>query len=828
MAAFDHIQSMNDVALKARLLRSLIKERIPDEKQQLRNPLELSHVVSAIKTHQLISERLLQSDDDNKKLIEKWKSAVDSWIERLLLLASSNMPDKCWAGISLLGVTCEECSSERFLASYSVWFQKLLSHLQPPAESHFVKAACCVTISDLLTRLSGYPNMKKDGTSHAAKLVQPVLKLMQEDSSDAEGAVSLLCTILSFFPSSVQKNYDSAEAAIVTKLMSGKCNANMLKKLALCLSLLPKSRGDEDSWSLMMQKILLAINLLLNDSFQGLEEETTTKEAMRALVPPGKDPPPPLGGLTILDISNKATRPERLFMPSISALLLCCSTMLKTSYPVQINVPVRSLLMLAGRVLMVDGSLPHTLYPIMTAMQQECICAELPLQHSYSLDILCGVVKEARSQLFPHAAHIIRLVTEYFKRCAFPELRIKVYALVKLMLMSMGVGVTMYIAEDIVSNASADLDSVGDLGGESSSGSVLKTSEAVPQPMQKKRKHDMTITSSGNQSQTTSLHNNPAPISVRIAALEALETLLTVGGGASRSGGWRSKVDVLLITVSTDACKGGWAKQETYAYTLPDSKPSWADFQLASLRALLASLLSPGRIRPPYLAEGLELFRRGMRETGTKVADFCAHALLTLEVLIHPRTLPLIDIASSFEYPVNGVNDGFMGNDTYSGAKKHHLYSGGTSRNGPEYPESEEDDLYEKWVNDGDGSNPPVTEQENNMVVEKTSPPAEPLVSIEGPSGSKAPEDKGKGILVEEVDKVSEIPSQTDDRHATDMETEVAAATGGDLEMAAGRSFAAVSGSEGGKELMFALGDDDKLMDEIPDIVDVEPDSDEE
>ncbi|MFS8012281.1 putative pre-rRNA-processing protein RIX1 [Helianthus anomalus] len=104
--------------------------------------------------------------------------------------------------------------------------------------------------------------MKRDGSSHAAKLLQPVLKLIQEDSSEAEGAVTLLCTILTLFPSSLQKNYDSAEAAIVTKLMTGKCNTDTVKKLALCLSLLPKSRGDADSWYLMIQKILIAINIL--------------------------------------------------------------------------------------------------------------------------------------------------------------------------------------------------------------------------------------------------------------------------------------------------------------------------------------------------------------------------------------------------------------------------------------------------------------------------------------------------------------------------------------------------------------------------------------
>ncbi|GKE10286.1 proline-, glutamic acid- and leucine-rich protein 1, partial [Tanacetum coccineum] len=342
-----------------------------------------------------------------------------------------------------------------------------------------------------------------------------------------EGAASLLCTILTLFPSSLQKTCDSAEAAIVAKIMSGKCTANMLKKLARCLSLLPKSKGDEDSWSLMIYKVLVAINVLLNDSFQGLEEETRSREIMRALVPPKKDSPAPLGGLTILDISNKATMQERVSMPSISALMLCCSTMLTTSYPAKAKLPVRLLLMLVERVLMVDGSLPHTLYPTITAMQQEYVCLELPVQHSYSLDILCGIVKGAHSQLLPHAAHMIRIVTEYLRRCEQPELRIKLYALIKLMLLSMGVGLTIYLAEDVVSNASIDLDSVGDRGGEACSNS---------EPVQKKRKHEMPVTSHENQSATIYTRKNPVPISLKIAALEALETLLTVGGGLRSEG----------------------------------------------------------------------------------------------------------------------------------------------------------------------------------------------------------------------------------------------------------------------------------------------------
>lgn len=77
-----------------------------------------------------------------------------------------------------------------------------------------------------------------------------------------------------------------------------------------------------------------------------------------------------------------------------------------------------------------------------------------------------------------------------------------------------GAGLSLYLAEDVVNNASIDLESAGDRGGEARS-----TSESI----QKKRKHDFEI-----QAQTNYSPKNLVPIAVKIAALEALETLLTV------------------------------------------------------------------------------------------------------------------------------------------------------------------------------------------------------------------------------------------------------------------------------------------------------------
>ncbi|KAJ8644744.1 hypothetical protein MRB53_006492 [Persea americana] len=401
MAVFDFFANMEDSRLKPRLLKSLITDRLPtneNEKEPFTAPYELAAVVSTIKTHSLLSESLPEPCDP--KLVETWKSAVDAWIEHLLSLISSKMPDKCWAGICLLGVTCQECSLDRFLASYSVWFQKLFAQIQLPSDSHFVKIASCASLSDLFTRLGGFSTVKKDGTSQASQLIQPILKLLTEEVSETmwEGAVDLLCTLMTFFPSSVHRYYDNAEAVIVSKILSGKYNSGMSKKFAEVLALLPKARGDEDSWTLLMQKILISINMHLNDAFQGLEEETKSTEVVRLLVPPGKDPPPPLGGQSVLEeVSAQATKWfDQWLMLRVSTLMQCCCIMLTSPYTVQVTVPVRLLLALVGRVLSVDGSLGQALQPFMTVMQQELICSELPVLHLGSLDILIAVIKGVR------------------------------------------------------------------------------------------------------------------------------------------------------------------------------------------------------------------------------------------------------------------------------------------------------------------------------------------------------------------------------------------------------------------------------------------------
>lgn len=142
------------------------------------------------------------------------------------------------------------------------------------------------------------------------------------------------------------------------------CLALFIQKLTHCLALLPKSKGDEESWSVMMQKILILINDQLNLALQGLEEgrywrylfhnshswkvvgnhlfpciaETMRNAFIRLLVLPGKQPPPPLGGyISTEEANNKETkRSEQSLMSNVSILLPGCCMLLTNTYPVKV------------------------------------------------------------------------------------------------------------------------------------------------------------------------------------------------------------------------------------------------------------------------------------------------------------------------------------------------------------------------------------------------------------------------------------------------------------------------------------------------------------
>ncbi|KAL6328474.1 hypothetical protein AAG906_038349 [Vitis piasezkii] len=104
----------------------------------------------------------------------------------------------------------------------------------------------------------------------------------------------------------------------------------------------------------------------------------------------------------------------------------------------------------------------------------------------------------------------------------------------------------------------------------------------------------------------------------------------------------------------------------------------------------------------------------GKQETGARIAEFCTHALLALEVLIHPRALPLEDFPTvnrnSLDY---GANHKYPEN-MYSGAQEFNTpFSRGPLGMALVVPNPDYD-LYDKWLGSNNEIDIPVTDPGKN------------------------------------------------------------------------------------------------------------------
>ncbi|KAH9696160.1 hypothetical protein KPL71_023070 [Citrus sinensis] len=256
----------------------------------------------------------------------------------------------------------------------------------------------------------------------------------------------------------------------------------------------------------------------------------------------------------------------------------------------------------------------------------------------------------------------------------------------------------------VVDNACADLNLVVDENGCTTSSPTLKAASLVPmQSCQRKRKHGATTGSSEGHCEITGLsmkepkNNLASPTSLKIAALEALETLLIVAGDLG-SASWRPTVDLLLINLATDYKRHG-----------------------AMRRIVLPCLMI--QLALEFSAK-VKFFRR--RQASRELAGFCAGALLALEVLIHPRFLPLGCFPHRF--PENVLSGGQKQNTTYFN---------GMRGAGHGAPDSFDDELYETWFGDGNPSEISVLGPGENVDTREK-------ISAAGSSGAKVSERNSK------------------------------------------------------------------------------------
>lgn len=110
-----------------------------------------------------------------------------------------------------------------------------------------------------------------------------------------------------------------------------------------------------------------------------------------------------------------------------------------------------------------------------------------------------------------------------------------------------------------------------------------------------------------------------------------------------------------------------------------------------------------------FIFNNMILNSAGKQETGTKLAEFCAHALLALEVLIHPRALPVED------FPTANCNSNEVHRfpENLCAGKPNSItpFSSSTQGTGHNVLDSNHDDLCDSWLENGTETEGTVTDR---------------------------------------------------------------------------------------------------------------------
>jgi hypothetical protein len=128
-------------------------------------------------------------------------------------------------------------------------------------------------------------------------------------------------------------------------------------------------------------------------------------------------------------------------------------------------------------------------------------------------------------------------------------------------------------------------------------------------------------------------HNSSSiSITTQVAALQALEALLSISGGGLTHQ-QRSRGDALSLHLSLTT------HSATSSLVINSHlKP----LQTAAYQCLLASILcTAAPFRPAYLPQAMQLFASGLHDSWQPLAAVCAHGVVCCEAFLHPRSVPL-------------------------------------------------------------------------------------------------------------------------------------------------------------------------------------------
>ena len=259
---------------------------------------------------------------------------------------------------------------------------------------------------------------------------------------------------------------------------------------------------------------------------------------------------------------------------------------------------------------------------------------KLPALHCRACDLLRVLTQVAGVQLTPLLLSIARTLGDQLGKVAVdpaevqtkpcPSVKVSLYRATAVVLRAGGIAAARQLAPIILQCAYVEIYNTAAPSETGVAGIMNTTRRAIEaQPARKRAKHAKHrgddfinvdgIDNAGSLYDLACLQSQSAFLNVLEALLEAGASLLTLSQ--------RARVDDI---VAHAACTAADAALKARHTAEGDAAPL-ISLQLASLNALLASVLAPAAYRPPHISLALSLFKNGIRHQNEAIARLSSH-----------------------------------------------------------------------------------------------------------------------------------------------------------------------------------------------------------
>jgi len=621
----------------------------------------LDHATSVLSDAASVINLLDAQNKDNGAAISELCAKAQS-------LAQNKSPAQKTAGLNALTVFAEQGSRTVFLANLVEWSTEALTALKTSSTQSEDTLQASWRLMAAIFRRTGrllhIPGVRRDAAPLANKLTTAISLAAGEKATTnpatSELAFSALYAALLAVPTSFKPHMKTLEPVVCRAMLS--CSSSISAAgnnsapaaAIVAFAALSRAGGDSSDWSAAAQRLLVSAHALLDQAYLGLEPSGLVDNCRQGLDSTATILPGVVDAASNTTTTIGGMDSYALTFGQLNAILSSLEALLTTTFPTPIPLPSSPLLLLATRLLSVDVDSVAERPAASTGKLAE-LCLRLPALHSQALHLLKTLTLIAGVQLTPLLLSVARTLGGQLGRVAIdpaeieitkvcPRVKISLYNATVVVLRAGGVAAARQLAPILLQCAYVEIYGIAAPSEKGADAHLMNHTNRrggaiEAQPARKRAKHakhrgDDFINIDGLDNAGSI--NELAPLRTQSAFLEVLEALLEAGASLLTFG-QRACVDDI---VAHAACTAADAALKTRHTAEGGDAAPLVNLQLASLKALLASVLAPASYRPPHVSLALSLFKNGVRHQSQGISQFSNHALLCCEALMHPRALP--------------------------------------------------------------------------------------------------------------------------------------------------------------------------------------------